>query len=88
MDPVLFAIIIVVAVAGPCVLALLLWANRDLRLSKRRAAEHSGDTNQEHVQRPFWQGWLYTGGGHGTGGVGGGGHIGGGGGGDGGGASG
>jgi hypothetical protein len=56
MDPILFAIITVVVIAGPCVLALALWANRDRRRSQRRAAENPGDPNWEHLRRPSWQG--------------------------------
>jgi hypothetical protein len=77
MDPILLAVIGVVVIFGPVVLALLLWANPDRRPGRRRA-ESAGDTNREHVRRPSWLGWLYMGGGHGPGGVGGGGHSGGG----------
>ena len=67
MDPLLFAIIVLVVVVGPVVLALVLWANPDRRPWRRRA-ENVGDPNQEHVQRPNWRAWLYMGGGHGSGG--------------------
>ena len=75
--PILFAIIVVVVVFGPVVLALVLWANPERRPWRRRA-EHVGDANQEHVRRPSWRAWLYMGGGHGPGGTGGGGYSGGG----------
>jgi uncharacterized membrane protein YgcG len=81
MDPILLAVIGVVVIFGPVVLALVLWANPDRRPSRRRA-ENVGDTNREHVRRPSWRAWLYMGGGHGPGGVGGGGYGGGGGGGE------
>ena len=77
MDPLLFAIIVVVVIFGPVVLALVRWANPDRR-PRRRRAENVGDSNQEHVRRPSWRAWLYMGGGHGPGGVGGGGYSGGG----------
>jgi uncharacterized membrane protein YgcG len=80
MDPILFAIIVLVVIFGPVVLALVLWANPDRRPWRRRA-QNVGDTNREHVQRPNWRAWLYLGGGHGPGGTGGGGYSGGGGGG-------
>jgi uncharacterized membrane protein YgcG len=80
MDPILFAIIVLVVIFGPVVLALVLWANPERRPWRRRA-ENVGDSNQEHVRRPSWRAWLYMGGGHGPGGTGGGGYSGGGGGG-------
>jgi hypothetical protein len=80
MDPLLLAIIGVVVIVGPVVLALVLWANPDRRPWRRRA-ENAANTSQEHVRRPSWRAWLYMGGGHGPGGVGGGSHNGGGGGG-------
>jgi uncharacterized membrane protein len=79
MDPILFAIIVVVVAFGPVVLALVLWANPNRRPWRRRA-QNVGDANREHVQRPSWRAWLYMGGGHGPGGgYGGGGESGGGG---------
>jgi hypothetical protein len=72
MDPILFAIIVLVVIFGPVVLALVLWANPDRRPWRRRA-QNMGDTNREQVQRPSWRAWLYMGGGHGPGGTGGGG---------------
>jgi uncharacterized membrane protein YgcG len=81
MDTILLAVIGVVVIFGPVVLALVLWANPDRRPWRHRA-ENVGDTNQEHARRPSWRAWLYMGGGHGSGGVGGGGDSGGGGGGD------
>jgi uncharacterized membrane protein YgcG len=70
MDAIVFAIIIVVAIAGPSVLALVRYwrANPDRRLSWRRVAENAGDTDPEHFRRPSWQAWPFMGGGHSGGG--------------------
>jgi hypothetical protein len=53
-----------VAIAGPSILALVLyWRNNpDRRLSWRRAAETSADTDPEHFRRPSGQ-WLFSTGG-------------------------
>jgi predicted MFS family arabinose efflux permease len=74
-----------VAIAGPSILALVLyWRNNpDRRRSWRRAAEDAADTDPEHFRRPSVQ-WLFFGGGGNSGG---GGDSGGGSGGDGGGGS-
>ena len=74
-----------VAIAGPSILALVLyWRNNpDRRRSWRRAAEDAADTDPEHFRRPSVQ-WLLFGGGGNSGG---GGDSGGGSGGDGGGGS-
>jgi hypothetical protein len=55
------AIIGFVAIAGPTVLALVLyWRDSpDRRLSWRRAAETSGDTDPAHFRRPGSQAWLF-----------------------------
>jgi hypothetical protein len=49
-----------VAIAGPSILALVLyWRNNpDRRLSWRRAAEDAADTDPEHFRRPSGQ-WLF-----------------------------
>jgi hypothetical protein len=88
MDGVIFGIIIVLAVAGPTLLALGLywWRNPDRRLSWRRALEESSDADRDHFRRPSWRtgGLPFMGGGDSGGG---GGDSGGGGGGDSGGGS-
>jgi len=85
MDAIMLAVIIFVAIAGPTLLALVLyWRNNpDRRRSWRRAAEDAADTDPEHFRRPSVQ-WLFFGGGGNSGG---GGDSGGGSGGDGGGGS-
>jgi uncharacterized membrane protein YgcG len=77
-----------VAIAGPSILALVLdWRNNpDRRLSRRRAAENTADTDPAHFRRPSVQ-WLFSMGGGDGGGGGGGSDSGGGSGGDGGGGS-
>jgi hypothetical protein len=77
-----------VAIAGPTLLApVLYWRNNpDRRLSWRRAAENTADTDPEHFRRPSVQ-WLFFMGGGDSGGGGGGSDSGGGSGGDGGGGS-
>ena len=77
-----------VAIAGPSILALVLyWRNNpDRRRSWRRAAEDAADTDPEHFRRPSGQ-WLFFMGGGDSGGGGGGRDSGGGSGGDGGGSS-
>jgi hypothetical protein len=74
MDVVILAIIGFVAIAGPAILALLLYwrDNPDRRLSWRRAAENSADTDPEHFRRPSGQAWLFFMGGGGSSGGGGG----------------
>jgi hypothetical protein len=64
MDAIILAIVIFVAIAGPSILALVLyWRNNpDRRLSWRRAAENAADTDSEHFRRPSAQ-WLFFGGG-------------------------
>ena len=59
MDAIILAIIIFVAIAGPTLLALLLyWRNNpDRRRSWRRAAQDAADTDPEHFRRPSAQ-WL------------------------------
>jgi hypothetical protein len=88
MDGIIFGIIIVLAVAGPTLLALGLywWRNPDRRLSWRRALEESSDADRDHFRRPSWRtgGLPFMGGGDSGGG---GGDSGGGGGGDSGGGS-
>ena len=58
-----------VAIAGPSILALVLyWRNNpDRRLSWRRAAEDAADTDPEHFRRPSAQ-WLFFGSGGDSGG--------------------
>jgi uncharacterized membrane protein YgcG len=90
MDVITLAIAFV-AIAGPTLLALVLyWRNNpDRRLSWRRAAEDAADTDPAHFRRPSGQ-WLFFmggGGGSDSGGGGGGSDSGGGSGGDGGGGS-
>jgi hypothetical protein len=65
--------IAVVAIAGPSLLALVLyWRNNpDRRLSWRRAAEDAADTDLEHFRRPSGQWLFFMGGGDGGGGSGG-----------------
>jgi hypothetical protein len=68
MDAITLAIAFV-AIAGPAILALVLyWRNNpDRRLSWRRAAENSADTDPEHFRRPSGQAWLFfMGGGDGS----------------------
>ena len=67
-----------VAIAGPSILALVLyWRNNpDRRRSWRRAAEDVADTDPEHFRRPSAQ-WLFFGGGGGSSDSGGGGGSGG-----------
>ena len=62
MDAIILAIIIFVAIAGPTLLALLLyWRNNpDRRRSWRRAAQDAADTDPEHFRRPSAQ-WLFFG---------------------------
>jgi uncharacterized membrane protein YgcG len=69
MDAIILAIVIFVAIAGPSILALVLywrnnyWRNNpDRRLSWRRAAENAAGTDPEHFRRPSAQ-WLFFGGG-------------------------
>ena len=59
-----------VAVAGPSILALVLyWRNNlDRRLSWRRAAEDAADTDPEHFRRPSGQWLFFMGGGDSRGG--------------------
>jgi hypothetical protein len=54
MEIITLAIIGIVAIAGPTVLALLLYwrDNPDRRLSWRRAAENAADTDPAHFRRP------------------------------------
>jgi hypothetical protein len=87
MEIITLAIIGLVAIAGPTVLALLLYwrDNPDRRLSWRRAAENAADTDPAHFRRPSGQWLFFMGGGDSSGGGGGGSDSGGGGGGDGGG---
>ena len=70
MKTILVAIIAIVALAGPTVLALaLFWRrNPDRRLSWRRALDASSDADREHFRGPSWQGWPFIGGGGGDGG--------------------
>ena len=58
-----------VAIAGPSILALVLyWRNNpDRRLSWRRAAEDAAETDPEHFRRPSAQ-WLFFGSGGDSGG--------------------
>jgi uncharacterized membrane protein YgcG len=60
MEIITLAIIGFVAIAGPTVLALLLyWRNNpDRRLSWRQAAENAADTDPAHFRRPSGQ-WLF-----------------------------
>jgi hypothetical protein len=60
MDSITLAITLV-AIAGPAILALVLyWRNNpDRRLSRRRAAENSADTDPEHFRRLSGQAWLF-----------------------------
>jgi uncharacterized membrane protein YgcG len=60
MEIITLAIIGLVAIAGPTLLALLLyWRNNpDRRLSWRQAAEHAADTDPAHFRRPSGQ-WLF-----------------------------
>jgi uncharacterized membrane protein YgcG len=60
MDAITLAITLV-AIAGPAILALVLyWRNNpDRRLSWRRAAENSADTDPEHFRRLSGQAWLF-----------------------------
>jgi hypothetical protein len=62
MDAIILAVIIFVAIAGPSLLALMLyWRNHpDRRRSWRRAAEDAADTDPEHFRRPSAQ-WLFFG---------------------------
>jgi hypothetical protein len=65
MDVITLAIIGFVAIAGPTILALMLyWRDHpDQRPSWRRAWEHSRDTDPEHVPGPtWWQPWRSIGG--------------------------
>jgi hypothetical protein len=75
MDGIIFGIIIVLAVAGPTLLALGLywWRNPDRRLSWRRALEESSDADRDHFRRPSWRtgGLPFMGGGDSGGGGGG-----------------
>ena len=82
MEIITLAIIGFVAIAGPTLLALLLyWRNNpDRRLSWRQAAENAADTDPAHFRRPSAQ-WLFFMGGGGSSVGGGGGSDGGGGGG-------
>ena len=78
MDAIILAVIIFVAIAGPSILALVLyWRNNpDRRRSWRRAAEDAPDTPPAHDRRGRWGGWVFCGRG-GVGGVEGGGRAGG-----------
>jgi hypothetical protein len=60
MEIITLAIIGFVAIAGPTVLALLVyWRNNpDRRLSWRQAAENAADTDPAHFRRPSGQ-WLF-----------------------------
>jgi hypothetical protein len=62
-----------VAIAGPSILALVLyWRNNpDRRLSWRRAAEDAADTDPAHFRHPSGQWLLFMGGGDSGGGGGG-----------------
>ena len=65
MDVIALAIIGIVAIAGPTVLAVVLYwrDNPDRRPSWRRATENSRDTDPEHFPRPgWWQPWRSIGG--------------------------
>jgi hypothetical protein len=65
MDLITLAIIGFVAIAGPTILAIVLYwrGNPDRRPSWRRAAENSRDAGSEHVPRPsWWQPWRSIGG--------------------------
>jgi hypothetical protein len=65
MDVITLAIIGFVAIAGPTILALLLYwrDNPDQRPSWRRAREHARDTDPEHFPGPnWWQPWRSIGG--------------------------
>ena len=59
-----------VAIAGPSILALVLyWRNNpDRRLSWRRAAEDAADTDPAHFRHPSGQWLLFMGGGDSGGG--------------------
>jgi hypothetical protein len=63
-------VIAFVAIAGPSVLALVLyWRNNpDRRLSWRRAAENAAVTDPEHFRRPTGQWLFFMGGGNSSGG--------------------
>ena len=73
MDLITLAIISFVAIAGPTILTLMLyWRNNpDRRLSWRRAAENTADTDPEHFRRPSAQWLFFRGGGDSGGGSGG-----------------
>jgi hypothetical protein len=74
MDGIALAVIGFVAIAGPTVLAVVLYwrDNPDRRPSWRRAPGHPRDTDPEHVPRPsWWQPWRSIGGGRSDGGGGG-----------------
>jgi uncharacterized membrane protein YgcG len=60
MEIITLAIIGFAAIAGPTLLALLLyWRNNpDRRLSWRQAAENAADTDPAHFRRPSGQ-WLF-----------------------------
>jgi hypothetical protein len=65
MDVITLAIVGFVAIAGPTILALVLyWRDHpDQRPSWRRAREHSRDTDPEHFPGPnWWQPWRSIGG--------------------------
>jgi uncharacterized membrane protein YgcG len=74
MDVILLAIIGFVAIAGPTLLALLLYRrnNPDRRLSWRQAAENAADTDPAHFRGPSAQWLFFMGGGDSSGGGGGG----------------
>jgi hypothetical protein len=67
VNTILVAIIAIVAIAGPTILALaLFWRrNPDRRLSWRRALDASSDADREHFRGPSWQGPFIGGGGGG-----------------------
>jgi hypothetical protein len=73
MDLITLAIISLVAIAGPTLLSLMLYwrDNPDRRLSWRRAAENTADTDPEHFRRPSAQWLFFMGGGDSGGGSGG-----------------
>jgi hypothetical protein len=64
MKTILVAIIAIVAIAGPTLLALgLFWRrNPDRRLPWRRALQESSDADREPFRGPSWQGPVIGGG--------------------------
>jgi uncharacterized membrane protein YgcG len=72
MEIITLAVIGFVAIAGPTLLALLLyWRNNpDRRLSWRQAAENAADTDPAHFRRPSGQWLFFTSGGDSSGGSG------------------